>query len=159
MAIRKKPFQLLDETATKISDLREVVCWDHVYSAYPNTNYCGSSWAFTGTINYRKAFPKSLEHRSFLSQKGHIAFRFKRFCKSKPCTILLFWETGAKLRLHTHGVIFGLPSVVDKVNKYWKRVIGHTLLKPIDNPDKWFEYIQKELYRNEIQPTYISGAS
>lgn len=157
MGINRKPFlALLDGKKRQISEVWNTVDFDYSSWRLSSEVYCRCSYAITLTINYKKAFPKSVAPRSAESQKNMFSSKIKCYLKNKECSLLLYWELSPTLRLHAHGVIIGFPAMCERVKKYLSRSIGHVLIKPIDNPDKWREYCEKDLYRNRFIPS-MSG--
>lgn len=157
LKVNRKPFlSLLDGKQTAIQAIWETVDTDYSCWKLSTEVYCRCSFAITLTINYKKALPKSVATRSAESQKAIIASRIQSYLKNKACNILLYWELSPTLRLHAHGVVISYPAMCERAKKYLARTIGHVLIKPIDNPEKWREYCEKDLLRNRFLPS-ISG--
>ncbi len=156
--IKKRSFvTLLDETNEKIEPLWKLCESDVNRSALASPYYCLCSYAFTGTINFKKSFPKKLKEKSAIIQISYIRTRVKKYLLKKKIEIALFWElTPKNLQVHCHGVCHGYPAVIEQFSKWWKRVLGYTVIKPIDNVDKWSDYCRKDSSLRLALPTVVS---
>lgn len=157
----KKAFvQVLDERMPKIKEVWSSVGQDVSHSVTSGPYYCLSSYAWTGTINYKKAFPKSILGKSAIVQHGHIKTKLRNYVsrKCKDLTVLLYFDLRPKdLTLHYHGVLYGVNYQINKFDCYFKRTVGFTLLKPIDNPDKWETYCSAKLCHKVLPVVWVGG--
>lgn len=157
----KKGFvQLLDERMPKIKEVWSSVDEDVSRSRASGPYYCLSSYAFTGTINYKKAFPKSILGKSAIVQHGYIKTKLRNYVNRKitDLTVLLYFDLRPNdLSLHYHGVLFGVNYQINKFNCFFKRNIGFTLIKPIDNPDKWETYCSAKLCHQVLPVVWDGG--
>jgi len=156
----KKAFvQLLDERMPKISEVWETCREDVNRSCLSSSYYCLSSYAFTGTINFSKPFPKTISHKNAQVQIGYIRTKVKNFCKNKQIHIVLYWElTPKNLQVHCHGVVHAYPIIIEKFKKWWARNFGYCLAKPLFDVDKWQEYCQKDMSMGLALPTVARPA-
>lgn len=157
MGITKKEFGLLlDDRIPQIEEVWETISQDVKYSATAGPYYCLSSYAFTGTINYKKLFPKTIKDKTALVQFGYIKSKVRNYLSRKNIKVILYFDLRPKdLSLHFHGVCQGNVAQIEAFSKFWKRNIGFTLLKPIDDVDKWKAYCSAKLILEVLPFVYI----
>lgn len=160
MSIQKKKgfVQLLDERMPKIEALWAFIVEDVSRCLTAGPYYCLSSYAITLTLNYKKAFPKSIKNKAAIVQYGYIKTKLKNYTKRlKNLSVLIYFDLRPRdLSLHFHGVAFGNNCQIEQFNSYCKRVLGYTCLKPIDDALMWKSYCNSKLC-HEVLPVMWDG--
>lgn len=104
--------------------------------------------AFTCTLRPRlhTVEPESIK-RLFTNVVKVIVSKYK-----KPTYVEIHYEFTKSMVIHMHGIIIGRDAITGRIVANMRNHFGYTLVKPIDDAQKWDTYINKE---NALRPTYV----